>query len=37
MGVGALRFDTGDLGRHAAIREAFYGDVDEVTAEAARR
>lgn len=35
MVVGALRLDTGDPGRHAAIREAFYGDVDEATAEAA--
>jgi pimeloyl-ACP methyl ester carboxylesterase len=35
LAVGAVRLDTGDLGRHAAIREAFYGDVDEATAEAA--
>jgi pimeloyl-ACP methyl ester carboxylesterase len=33
--IGALRIDTGDRGRHAAIREAFYGDVDEATATAA--
>jgi pimeloyl-ACP methyl ester carboxylesterase len=33
--VGALRLDTGDRGRHALIRETFYGDVDEVTAAAA--
>ena len=33
--VGALRIDTGDRGRHAAIRETFYGDVDEATATAA--
>jgi pimeloyl-ACP methyl ester carboxylesterase len=33
--VGASRVDTGDLSRHAAIRETFYGDVDEATAEAA--
>ena len=33
--VGALRIDTGDRGRHPAIREAFYGDVDEDTAAAA--
>jgi pimeloyl-ACP methyl ester carboxylesterase len=33
--IGALRIDTGDRDRHAAIREAFYGDVDEVTATAA--
>ena len=33
--TGALRIDTGDLGSHAAIREAFYGDVDEATATAA--
>jgi pimeloyl-ACP methyl ester carboxylesterase len=31
--IGALRIDTGD--RHAAIRSCFYGDVDEVTADAA--
>lgn len=33
--TGALRIDTGDRGRHAVIREAFYGDVDEATATAA--
>jgi hypothetical protein len=33
--VGALRLDTGDQGRHAAIRETLYGDVDDVTAAAA--
>jgi len=33
--IGGLRIDTSDRGRHAAIREAFYGDVDEVTATAA--
>jgi pimeloyl-ACP methyl ester carboxylesterase len=33
--TGALRIDPGDRGRHAAIREAFYGDVDEATATAA--
>ena len=33
--IGALRIDTGDRGRHPAIREAFYGDVDEDTATAA--
>jgi pimeloyl-ACP methyl ester carboxylesterase len=33
--TGALRIDTGDPGAHAAIRETFYGDVDEVTAMAA--
>jgi hypothetical protein len=33
--VGALRLDTGDQSRHAAIRECFYGDVDDVTAAAA--
>jgi hypothetical protein len=27
----ALRTGTGDRGRHAAIRETFYGDVDEAT------
>jgi pimeloyl-ACP methyl ester carboxylesterase len=35
LAVGAARLDTGDVGRHAAIRETFYGDVDEATAEAA--
>lgn len=35
--VGALRFDTGDLTRHAAFRETFYGDVDDATAAAAIR
>ncbi|WP_369394373.1 alpha/beta fold hydrolase [Streptomyces sp. CG1] len=33
--VGAARIDAGDPGRHAAIRETFYGDVDEATAKAA--
>ena len=33
--IGGLRIDTSDRGRHAAIREAFYGDVDEATATAA--
>lgn len=33
--IGGLRIDTSDRGRHAAIREAFYGDVDEATAAAA--
>ncbi|MEU6553121.1 alpha/beta hydrolase [Streptomyces sp. NPDC046915] len=33
--VGALRYDTGDSARWAAIREAFYNDVDEATADAA--
>jgi pimeloyl-ACP methyl ester carboxylesterase len=33
--VGAFRVDTGDRNCHAAIRETFYGDVDEATAEAA--
>ncbi|MGW0424692.1 alpha/beta fold hydrolase [Streptomyces sp. NPDC003015] len=34
--VGALRYDTGDSERRAAIRNAFYNeDVDEVIAEAA--
>lgn len=33
--VGALRIDTGEAGGHAAIRETFYGDVDEATALAA--
>jgi pimeloyl-ACP methyl ester carboxylesterase len=33
--VGAARLDPGDLSRHAAIRETFYGDVDVATAEAA--
>ena len=33
--TGALRIDTGDRDRHAAIRETFYGDVDEATAAAA--
>ena len=35
VAVGAVRIDTGDRDRHAAIRETFYGDVDEVTAAAA--
>jgi pimeloyl-ACP methyl ester carboxylesterase len=33
--VGALRIDPGDPGRHGTLREAFYGDVDDVTAAAA--
>jgi pimeloyl-ACP methyl ester carboxylesterase len=33
--MGALRIDTSDRGRHAAIREAFYGDVDKATTTAA--
>ena len=33
--VGAARLDPGDRDRHAAIRETFYGDVDEAIAEAA--
>lgn len=33
--TGALRIDTGEPGAHAAIRETFYGDVDEATATAA--
>jgi pimeloyl-ACP methyl ester carboxylesterase len=33
--TGALRIDPGDRGRHATIRETFYGDVDEATATAA--
>jgi pimeloyl-ACP methyl ester carboxylesterase len=33
--VGAVRIDPGDPGRHARIREAFYGDVDDATAKAA--
>lgn len=33
--TGALRIDTGDRDRHAAIRETFYGDVDDATATAA--
>jgi pimeloyl-ACP methyl ester carboxylesterase len=33
--AGALRIDTGDEARHAAIRETFYSDVDPITAEAA--
>lgn len=33
--AGALRIDPGDAGRHAAIREAFYNDVDDATAAAA--
>jgi pimeloyl-ACP methyl ester carboxylesterase len=32
--IGALRIDPGDRSRHPAIRETFYGDVDEVTATA---
>ncbi|RLU79725.1 hypothetical protein CTZ27_36460 [Streptomyces griseocarneus] len=34
-GVGAVRIDPGDREGHAAIRETFYGDVDEATATAA--
>jgi pimeloyl-ACP methyl ester carboxylesterase len=33
--TGTLRIDPGDRDRHAAIRETFYGDVDEATATAA--
>jgi pimeloyl-ACP methyl ester carboxylesterase len=33
--VGAFRMDTGDPERQGAIREAFYHDVDDVTAAAA--
>ncbi|MFD7026321.1 alpha/beta fold hydrolase [Promicromonospora sukumoe] len=33
--VGALRHDPGDPGRRRALREAFYGDVDVATADAA--
>ena len=33
--LGALRLDTGDQGCQAAIRDAFYGDVDDATAAAA--
>jgi hypothetical protein len=33
--IGAARIDTGDRDRHAAIRETFYGDVDDITANAA--
>ena len=33
--IGALRIDTGDASRHAQLRETFYGDVDEATANAA--
>ena len=33
--VGALRYDTGNPDRRAAIRDTFYNDVDDVTAEAA--
>jgi len=35
LAIGAARIDTGNLGRHPAIRETFYGDVDLATAEAA--
>ncbi|GHJ36624.1 alpha/beta fold hydrolase [Streptomyces sp. TS71-3] len=35
LSVGALRYDAGDGDRRAAIREAFYNDVDDATAEAA--
>ncbi|MFK0296298.1 alpha/beta fold hydrolase [Streptomyces sp. NPDC090442] len=34
-GVGAVRIDPDDRDGHAAIRETFYGDVDEATAAAA--
>lgn len=33
--TGALRLDTGDASRHAALRETFYGDVDNAAAAAA--
>jgi pimeloyl-ACP methyl ester carboxylesterase len=33
--TGTLRIDPGDRDRHAAIRETFYGDVDDATAAAA--
>jgi pimeloyl-ACP methyl ester carboxylesterase len=33
--IGALRQDTGNRAGHAAIREAFYHDVDQETADAA--
>jgi pimeloyl-ACP methyl ester carboxylesterase len=33
--TGSLRIDPGAADRHAAIRETFYGDVDEPTANAA--
>jgi pimeloyl-ACP methyl ester carboxylesterase len=33
--TGALRLDTGDPGQHPILREVFYGDVDEATADAA--
>jgi pimeloyl-ACP methyl ester carboxylesterase len=33
--VGALRLDTGDDKRRAVIRDAFYNDLDDITAEAA--
>jgi pimeloyl-ACP methyl ester carboxylesterase len=33
--LGALRLDTGDRDLQATIRDAFYGDVDDATAEAA--
>ncbi|MFD7834728.1 alpha/beta hydrolase [Streptomyces sp. NPDC059761] len=35
LAVGAARFDTGNRSLHTAIRETFYGDVDEATADAA--
>jgi pimeloyl-ACP methyl ester carboxylesterase len=35
MAVGALRFDTGDSTRHAALVETFYGDVPADVAAAA--
>ncbi len=35
MVTGTLRIDTGDVSLHPAIKEAFYGDVDDVTATAA--
>ncbi|WEB38233.1 hypothetical protein MOV08_02220 [Streptomyces yunnanensis] len=33
-GMGAVRIDPGDRDGHAAIRETFYGDVDETAATA---
>jgi pimeloyl-ACP methyl ester carboxylesterase len=35
MVIGALRQDVGDRAGHARLRETFYNDVDEVTADAA--
>jgi hypothetical protein len=34
MAIGATRIDPGNRDEHAAIRAAFYNDVDEVTATA---